>query len=642
MATETTTPAPSYAGSEPYVFVSYAHSDSDLVYPEIARLQHGGTNVWYDEGIGVGLSWRDEVALAISESELFIIFMSANAANSAVCREELFLALSRERKVVVIYLEECQLTPGMELGLADKQAIMRFQLSEDEYSSRLDRTLSAYEIQEPEAPQRDVIHNAVGGIAIMPLSIIGSNEESEHLADGIAEELLNGLASIDGLRVVSGFMFRSQALDVRNVGLRFKVETILGGSIQQAGQRIRINMRLTSTAGSETLWVERYDFNLTDIFDVQDQVAAGVLEALRLREAKDRTVLEYGTSNVEAYEAFLRGMTAKRRHDREGMEQAVEFFGRATEIDPTFNRAWYMMGFSFWELTFFLGHTPELIGFAEEAFAEARKRGYEPELPWLQIERKLHPDRRPSQSILLEEALNIIDEQDASWQNFELIQVGRCLGAAGHYQAAAEFLSMYLEKVPSNSSEVQEVREEADWLLPILGRFTEAINRLNDLLAKAPEDQSARVQRCMLYSRTGQYEKAAVDLAALSSTRYSAFARCYHAYWRDDLETAELLLQEVLDAENIQLRYKFRACALLGRFDDAVTYMREAAGRGSPMFHIRMLVSNAIPEKQRLALEDFPAYREFLAENDIGADWPDTAQEAVNHRSNLTNIRVVA
>jgi TolB-like protein len=635
-----TGPASSYVGSHGYVFVSYAHSNSNVVYPEITDLQTLGVNVWYDEGIGVGLSWRDEVALAISECELFVFYLSTESVASSVCREELFLALSRERRLVVIHLEECDLSPGIELGLSDKQAILKYQLDDSEYSARLQATLKAFSLDAGEPIRRDQINTAVGGMAILPLTIIGNNEEATYLAEGIAEELLNGMARIDGLRVVSGFTFKNQNLDIRNIGLKFKVDNILNGSIQQSGQRIRINMRLTSTQGGETLWVDRFEFDMTDIFEVQDKVAGSVLDALRLKEASNKEVLKFGTNSVEAYEMFLRGLISKRKYERAGFEQAVEQFGRATEIDPSFARAWYMLGLCFWELTVFLGQNSELIGFAEEAFGQAKQLNYEPEIPWIQIERKLHPDQRPDQVDLVNEAVAILDEGTSAWQHYELVQIGRCLGAAGLYEAAHEYLSAYLEKVPLPVKEIDEVRDEANGLLPIVGRLSDAIAECDDYLTEFPEAQSTRLARCMLYSRTGQYEKAAADLTVLRDSRFSGFAQFYNLYWQDRLEDAGAFVSGILESTSLQLRFKFQVCALLGRFDDAVMYMRESAERGAPMFHIRMLVNNVLPDKQRLALEASAPFQTLLKDQGFSETWPVKLTATLNQRSNLTNVHV--
>ncbi len=130
-------PFPAYQGDDPYVFVSYAHEDAELVYPEIARLNAEGFNIWYDEGIGPGLTWRDEVALALTQCKVFLYFVTVRSVASDNCAQELNFSLSRERKILAVHLEETTLPMGIELSLSNKQAIIRSDYAEEAYQKKL-------------------------------------------------------------------------------------------------------------------------------------------------------------------------------------------------------------------------------------------------------------------------------------------------------------------------------------------------------------------------------------------------------------------------------------------------------------------------------------------------------------------------
>ncbi|MCZ6887981.1 MAG: toll/interleukin-1 receptor domain-containing protein, partial [Gammaproteobacteria bacterium] len=136
-------PFPAYQGDEPYVFVSYAHDDAPVVYPEISRLRDQGFNIWYDEGIEPGSSWRDEIALSLSQCSAWLFFVSPRSVVSANCEQELNFALSRERKMLCVHLEPTELPPGMELSLSTKQAIVRADYSQDAYEAKLQASLRA-------------------------------------------------------------------------------------------------------------------------------------------------------------------------------------------------------------------------------------------------------------------------------------------------------------------------------------------------------------------------------------------------------------------------------------------------------------------------------------------------------------------
>jgi len=130
-------PFPAYQGDEPYIFVSYSHEDSDIVFPGIQRLRDQGFNIWYDEGISPGASWREELAESILGCDLFIILVSPQSANSDNCLKEVNYALEHDRPVLAIHQEPTQLSPGLELALSDRQAIFRYELTEEDYRNKI-------------------------------------------------------------------------------------------------------------------------------------------------------------------------------------------------------------------------------------------------------------------------------------------------------------------------------------------------------------------------------------------------------------------------------------------------------------------------------------------------------------------------
>ena len=147
-------------------------------------------------------------------------------------------------------------------------------------------------------------------IAVLPLVNMSSDPEQEYFSDGIAEELLNGLAKIPGLRVVAraaSFLFKDQRADPKTIGRELNVEYILDGSVRKAGERIRITAQLIRVADGSHIWSENYDGDLSDIFELQDRVAAAVVSALKLRlEATERgTLIDVGTDNPKAYNEWL-------------------------------------------------------------------------------------------------------------------------------------------------------------------------------------------------------------------------------------------------------------------------------------------------------------------------------------------------
>lgn len=134
-------PFPAYEGKDPYIFVSYSHSDSALVYPELVRLRDAGFNIWYDEGISPGATWRDELAEALANCDVFLFFITPDAARSPNCNKEVNFALTRERRFLSVYLEETQLPSGLEFSISDLQAILKFHSDEETYGDKLNAAL---------------------------------------------------------------------------------------------------------------------------------------------------------------------------------------------------------------------------------------------------------------------------------------------------------------------------------------------------------------------------------------------------------------------------------------------------------------------------------------------------------------------
>ena len=134
---------PAYRGDDPYVFVSYAHADNELVYPELTHLNDLGYNIWYNEGISPGSSWRDELAESIDQCSLFVIFITPQSAASENCVREVHFALEHGRPVLAIHLEPTVLPKELGPSLADRQAILKQELADPEYDSKLTSGMAA-------------------------------------------------------------------------------------------------------------------------------------------------------------------------------------------------------------------------------------------------------------------------------------------------------------------------------------------------------------------------------------------------------------------------------------------------------------------------------------------------------------------
>jgi hypothetical protein len=119
-------PFPAYKGDEPYIFVSYSHSNESAVFPELVWLKEGGFNVWYDEGIEGGTEWREELGQAILRAELFLYFVTPDSVQSENCRKELNLAIDEHIPTLAVHIKQTELPAGLKLTLSDRQAIQKY------------------------------------------------------------------------------------------------------------------------------------------------------------------------------------------------------------------------------------------------------------------------------------------------------------------------------------------------------------------------------------------------------------------------------------------------------------------------------------------------------------------------------------
>lgn len=126
-------PFPAYRGSEPYIFISYAHVDCERVFKEIKGFNENGYNVWYDEGISPGNEWTDEIADALEKCALFVVFITPSSAGSPNVQNEINFAIGEKKPFIAIHLEETVLRAGIKLQIGTKQAILKYKMTEDEY-----------------------------------------------------------------------------------------------------------------------------------------------------------------------------------------------------------------------------------------------------------------------------------------------------------------------------------------------------------------------------------------------------------------------------------------------------------------------------------------------------------------------------
>ncbi|MEJ2238344.1 MAG: protein kinase [Gemmatimonadales bacterium] len=187
--------------------------------------------------------------------------------------------------------------------------------------------------------------SAARSIAVLAFTNLSPDTENEYLSDGLSDEIINALSRIEDFRVASrtsAFAFKGSSEDIRSIGRRLNVRSVLEGSGRKAGNRLRVTAQLFNVADGYHLWSESYDREMKDVFVIQDEIAENVVKALQvvLSDAEKRAIQKVPTTDVEAYDYYLRGRKFFYQFRKRSLQHARQMFARAIESDPEYALAY--------------------------------------------------------------------------------------------------------------------------------------------------------------------------------------------------------------------------------------------------------------------------------------------------------------
>jgi adenylate cyclase len=194
--------------------------------------------------------------------------------------------------------------------------------------------------------------SALPSIAVLPFANLGGDPEQEYFADGITEDLITELSRFQELRVIarnSVLIYKSKPARIQEIGQELGVRYVLEGSVRKAGGRVRITAQLIDAATGHHLWAERFDRDLADIFEVQDEVTSRIVATLagKLAESERRRVRSGQTENLEAYDCVLRGRELWYSFSPEANREARRLYEKAIELDPDYARAYASLAWTY-------------------------------------------------------------------------------------------------------------------------------------------------------------------------------------------------------------------------------------------------------------------------------------------------------
>ena len=356
--------------------------DADRVFKEITHLHDSGLNIWYDEGIRPGVEWTAELADAITAAQRLIFFASDNSMASRHCRDEIQFAMNHDIPVMVVMLEDAALPPSLELTLGSIQAVNAYGTGRLRAREQL---VDAIKLEPRSAPPpmptrkrakpwRAGLAVAAGifvlaalvvflrpdepaepvapdrSVALLPFTIEGGFDNSD-LPESLAEDLLNRLVSVDGLRVASrrASFALADTPDLVAAARQLNVRSIISGNIRRTDSAIRLYLELIDvTSGAETVqWSRTFRNEDSNAFlyllsEATQQLATQFFPEGLSNSTRQR-LTEHSTDNPLAFEYYLQAQALIRNPSAQStVENAAQLYQRAIDLDPRF--AWARAG----------------------------------------------------------------------------------------------------------------------------------------------------------------------------------------------------------------------------------------------------------------------------------------------------------
>ena len=291
-----------------------------------------------------GRLWAAEQEVRLTPKAAAVMTMLVAHGGEPVSKKDLFAAVWRDTAVSDDALTTCI----VELRRALKDDARQPRFIETRHR-RGYRFIAAVSTSAPAATAGVIAELAVSEpisvIAVLPFADMSSERDQDYLCEGIAEELINALTNVEGLRVAArtaSFRFRDIGADVQSVGKQLGVSALLEGSVRKSNNRLRVTVQLIEVATGYHRWSQRFDRTFDDVFAIQDEIAACVVLSLRggVLSQREQESIRRPPANTEAYEYYLRGRQSLPRQTREGHTNSIRMFERAITIDDTYAPAY--------------------------------------------------------------------------------------------------------------------------------------------------------------------------------------------------------------------------------------------------------------------------------------------------------------
>jgi TolB-like protein/tetratricopeptide (TPR) repeat protein len=552
-------------------YASADHNVADAVVGELERV--GLKCWIAPRDVVPGALYADEIVRAIDEAKVVVLVLSQSAIASPHVGKEVERASSKRRRIVALRIDSAPLTRAFEYFLSESQWIdvgsegieaaavkladairrhvdpssaadpgapvgrpvakratpfsrktllmigavaavlltLALLIVQQSWLSRHAKTHQPADSVAFDVPGAPSVRNVIAekSIAVLPFLDMSEKRDQEYFGDGMAEEILDLLAKIPGLKVIgrtSSFQFKGMNEDLRTIGTKLNAAYVLEGSVRKSGDQVRITAQLINAQAGVHEWSQTYDEKSGDVLGIQDRIAAGIVRALQVAVGADGLQGRQPLKNADAYDLYLRGRHEMDRFDKAGFETAAGYFQQALEIDPSLVRA------------------AEWLAAAQEFMAEwgfvPVRRGYE--VTRASLERALKLDPRSGLAHSLMCTVNAIYDWDSAAAIEEckvalaleprnpqvLGYAGQIQAVVGHWDEAARLTTASIALDPLF----------AGWhdLLAIIrdrtGRFTEAEAERRRTLDISPTYERAHFDLGLTLVAEGKFDTALSEM----------------------------------------------------------------------------------------------------------------------------------
>ena len=356
------------------VFVSYARTDKERVLELAGKLRAAGVSLWLDtSGIDAATLWGEQIVNALESSKVLLLMLTESAVESKNVAREVMLVSERNGNILPVHLEPIQIPPTLKYQLAGIQHVECFKQGDSTDSlktivralQRLGVKVAAASAETKAAApavQADTRASGSasfsagasaepaagverGALAVLPFDNISPDPETDYFSNGLTEELIARLSMLRDIELVSRSAarhFKDARHDISAIGRELGARYVVGGTVRRFQDSVRITTQLEDVGTNRQVWGNTYKGKLDDIFDIQEQVAQQIVEALKLKLTFSEKVslTKRQTLNAQAYDLYLRGQDYLFRLSRRSVERAIQLFEKAIELDPRYAAAY--------------------------------------------------------------------------------------------------------------------------------------------------------------------------------------------------------------------------------------------------------------------------------------------------------------